>query len=275
MSLSVSKSRSNSFIPLHQRLSMILPDKSLKKGESQPSVSVPNWESKLVGVIDVMDGKAVHAIAGQRAKYQPVSFCRGDVLRLAGYYAEIGLRHLYIADLNALRGKEIQWAWIEQLAKLTFASMMVDIGWCRIRLDALVRLKQFVQHFPNLNWIIATESCEDFGCFDAMLDSTAPNHIVLSLDFANGAFLNQTQAWDDWVKHALSQSVDKVIVLDVAAVGTASGGSTHALVRLVKNNWPSLQLYSGGGVRNELDVTTLLEAGCDGVLVATSLYPQS
>ena len=60
----------------------------------------------LIGVIDLKDGCAVHAVAGKRDQYQPVSLSgavsRGYPQQLVDFYARQGLSRLYIADLAAI-----------------------------------------------------------------------------------------------------------------------------------------------------------------------------
>ena len=66
------------------------------------------WVQHIVGVIDLLDGQAVHAIAGNRNQYQPIAFCNGDPLALVAYYRTFGLSALYVADLDAIENDRIQ-----------------------------------------------------------------------------------------------------------------------------------------------------------------------
>src|SRR5215207_9055025 len=65
---------------------------------------------RIVGVIDIRDGRAVHARGGVRASYEPVRDVagvdvRGDALALARVYVEqLGVPELYVADLDAITG---------------------------------------------------------------------------------------------------------------------------------------------------------------------------
>ena len=61
----------------------------------------------IVGVIDLLEGRAVHARGGNRATYEPVSVPgapAGDAAALAAFYADLGLDDVYVADLTALGG---------------------------------------------------------------------------------------------------------------------------------------------------------------------------
>src|SRR5688572_16168207 len=64
---------------------------------------------RVIGVIDIRRGRAVHARAGDRATYQPVASVGslplepGNARALAESYVErLGVTELYVADLDAI-----------------------------------------------------------------------------------------------------------------------------------------------------------------------------
>ena len=83
----------------------------------------------MVGVIDLLGGKAVHAIAGERAKYKPVSFCDGDAGKLLQYYQRLGIRSFYIADLDSIGGGQLQAGLLQELGAHVDGDLLVDPGW--------------------------------------------------------------------------------------------------------------------------------------------------
>ena len=74
---------------------------------------------RVVGVIDLKGGTAVHAVRGERERYRPL----GDPLALARRF---GLEELYVADLDAITGGAVQNEIIAALARE--ARVMVDAG---------------------------------------------------------------------------------------------------------------------------------------------------
>ena len=65
---------------------------------------------RVVGVLDLSGGLAVHAQGGARAHYSPVrslagkSIASGDAYAIARWYLwTMGLQEIYLADLDALR----------------------------------------------------------------------------------------------------------------------------------------------------------------------------
>src|SRR4051812_34819322 len=56
---------------------------------------------RVIGVIDLLGGRAVHARGGMRHEYEPI----GEPLDLARMYVDrYGVSELYVADLDAIRG---------------------------------------------------------------------------------------------------------------------------------------------------------------------------
>ncbi|MEM9367555.1 MAG: HisA/HisF-related TIM barrel protein [Planctomycetota bacterium] len=83
----------------------------------------------LVGVIDLMDGHAVHAVAGHRERYRAVQLLNqrsqppdwlgrttGNAIAVAQHYWQCGVRDFYVADLDRLRGGKGQWRELKQIA---------------------------------------------------------------------------------------------------------------------------------------------------------------
>src|SRR4051812_30690147 len=88
---------------------------------------------RVIGVLDLRRGGAVHARAGQRDEYLPVravarrSIPAGDPIALASAYCErLRLADLYIADLDALTGRPPQDALVAAIASAVRASILVD-----------------------------------------------------------------------------------------------------------------------------------------------------
>jgi phosphoribosylformimino-5-aminoimidazole carboxamide ribotide isomerase len=86
---------------------------------------------RIIPVIDLSRGVAVHARAGDRARYQPVRSALaprslGDPRALLqGYRERLGARECYLADLDAIQGETPQLGLIEELAPLA-GTLLVD-----------------------------------------------------------------------------------------------------------------------------------------------------
>jgi len=100
--------------------------------------------------------------------------------------------------------------------------------------------------------------------------------VVFSLDLKHG----QPLAAGNWsasdpcgiAADAIARGVFRVLVLDLARVGTAAGPGTQAFCKELKHSWPSVEVLAGGGVRDRHDLDRLRACGVDGVLVASALH---
>ena len=66
---------------------------------------------RVIGVIDLKDGVAVHAVRGERQSYRPVrsKLVEGaEPVAVARALHALGLRELYVADLDAILGRSPQ-----------------------------------------------------------------------------------------------------------------------------------------------------------------------
>jgi HisA/HisF family protein len=208
---------------------------------------------RVVGVIDLKGGTAVHAVRGERERYRPI----GDPLEIAPRY---GLDELYVADLDAIAGTGGNDSIIAALARE--ARVMVDAGVSEPgRAEALLDLG--VDRV-----VVGTETLTDAAALDRLPDA------VLSLDLHDGRVLSRDPRLAglpalDAV--ALLSLPREVIVLDLARVGTSSGPDV-ALIAELHAAFPDLELLAGGGVRDADDLRALADAGAAGALVATALH---
>lgn len=228
----------------------------------------------LIGVIDLKQGQAVHAKAGERSKYQPVRFGAddsnyGDAFALARHYHQLGLRRLYIADLDSIQRRPPQSELLSQMAA-EFASwdeVLVDVGWR----DGL-GLPTPVLDAPNVSIIAATESAQSTDALQQLVSIVSPERTLVSFDYRNGEFVSQSGTQAEWFELANRLNIQRCVVLDVASVGTGDCSSNVAVCRVVKESLPSIHIYSGGGIRCREDLQRLSKAGCDRFLVATGLH---
>lgn len=230
----------------------------------------------LIGVIDLKRGRAVHAVAGCREAYTPVACTDGDPVALARHYAGLGLKRLYLADLDAIETGTPQ---IDSISRVLsdgerFESVLLDAGW---RGDPApdsagqMIVTRFADRFANLRFVAATESAISLQTLDVLTQRVSAARIILSLDHRGGQLIGPADL-DRWVDAAERLAIDQLLVLDLEAVGTSRGAATTELCRQVKTLAPVSRLLSGGGIRCAQDVRQLLSAGCDQCLVATALH---
>lgn len=232
---------------------------------------------RIIPVLDLKDGVAVHAVRGHREAYAPLTSVLADSpdpLALArAFITRLGCRECYVADLDAIAGRGDHAPAIRALVGLGLA-VWLDAG-ISTAADAERALSWGVARV-----IVGTETLSDPGALPAIVAATraaAPAAgCLLSLDLHHGRLLGGSPAVErlDPVTLALEAwhaGIRAFIVLDLARVGSGQGIETRAAIRL-REALPRAEIIVGGGVRDANDLRELAGRGFDGALVATALH---
>jgi len=227
---------------------------------------------RVVGVIDLKDGTAVHAVRGERERYRPVHSVLagddGDAVALArAFRSQLGLDELYVADLDAITGGDGEHAAVVG-ALAREARVMVDAGVSEpARARALLDLGAH-------RVIVGTETLSGADALDRLLADLPAGAVVPSVDLRDGRVLSSdAQLAGLPALDAMRRlpAVREAIVLDLARVGSGAGPDV-ALIADIHAAFPDLELLAGGGVRDVEDLRALDAAGAAGALVATALH---
>jgi len=187
------------------------------------TVGSTDWPfRRLVGVIDLAGGKAVHAIAGERSSYQPVQSCGGDPVTLVRQYRELGIRSFYIADLDAIRGQPLQTTLLDEMAAEMEGDILVDLGWSGAESKPVVQaVTALVEAHPCLGIIAATETADSPTALDRLAECIAVTRICLGLDFRQGQLVVSKNLKDRGRDRNAQTAVafdDTAVAFDAAAV---------------------------------------------------------
>ena len=253
---------------------------------------------RIIPAIDLLNGVVVHGIAGRRDEYRPLKSCLAADSKpasIAGSLIDVlGLTEFYVADLTAIAGGAPDWNAYEVLIG-TGASLWIDAGVANRGRGAA--LAQFADQQPAITGIIVgSESLADASILEELVSLVGPERLIFSLDLMAGEVRSAACAWEDQdasgtsprrslgsspghpqlalqiVDAVAAADVRRLIVLDVAAVGTGQGCPTRDLCRDLRCRYPEIELTSGGGIRNMADVDQLAAAGCNAALAATALH---
>ena len=230
---------------------------------------------RVIGVIDLLAGRAVHAVAGARDRYQPVKpiaggpSTPGDSSALARFYIDrLGVGAIYVADLDAIQGGPPQIDLLSSLCGLG-APVYIDAGVATV--DAAHRLLAT----GAATIIVGLETLPSFDDLGAICTAVGSDRVVFSLDLRDGRALSKGPLSDDrperLTMRAVHERIGSVIVIDLARVGTAAGLDLDLIGRLRRVVPPQVTLIAGGGVRGWSDLERLAAAGCDAALVASAL----
>jgi len=252
---------------------------------------------RLIGVIDLAGGLAVHARGGDRAQYRPVTRVAGhaidgDPRALARTYVErFGIAELYVADLNAIRSlsaagpPEIASPAVSPLADppghISHDTLLADLAtvapmWLDAGVSTPKRARQVIALGATMV-VVGLETLDSFATLAAICDAVGAQRVAFSLDLRDGAPIAPRMAAagslspEQLAARAADAGVGSVIVLDLSRVGVATGPDI-AQVGRIRAVTPGLALITGGGIRGTDDLAQLAEAGCDSVLVASALH---
>jgi phosphoribosylformimino-5-aminoimidazole carboxamide ribotide isomerase len=230
----------------------------------------------VIGVIDLAGGLVVHARGGRRDYYQPLThsagqaIAPGDVQAVARIYRDtLGLSSLYVADLDAIRGRPAQDDAIRGLAG-SGTSIWLDCGVTAAR-DADGARARGASRI-----VVGLETLRSWDLLREVARRLGPAHVAFSLDLRGGVPVTSEPgiAALDAVAiatRAADAGSGTIIVLDLARVGSGAGCDLAILGRL-RRALPQVMLLAGGGVRGPDDLRRLAAEGCDGALVATALH---
>jgi HisA/HisF family protein len=245
---------------------------------------------RVIPVIDLKGGLAVHAVRGERSRYvavQSVLTTSADPLAVVNAFkTSLGLSECYVADLDAIGRQGDHADTIRALARAG-AQVWLDAG-ISTDVDAIRAVALGVARV-----IVGTEtlaSVRDLASIVAAITGgpprlpearglTAPSDAappVLSLDLRDGALLGGSPAVRTLDPVALASAawdlgVRAFIVLELTRVGTG-GGVEIGTARRLREALPAAEIVVGGGIRNGEDLRSLAGLGFDACLVATALH---
>ena len=230
---------------------------------------------RLLPVIDILEGVVVRGVAGRRKEYRPLQsrWADGaDPLNVAaGLRSAFGFRRFYLADLDGILFRKPNRELYRELAKAD-CELLVDHGMIGPgEVDDILDDGVCAA-------IAGLESLSGPDDLDIILRRHGPERIIFSLDLQSGVpKIREGSLWPiadslSTAERAVQCGVERMIVLDLADVGCATGGSTETLCRTLLNRHPSLRLIAGGGVRGEDDVRRWADTGVEELLVASALH---
>ncbi len=231
---------------------------------------------KIIGVLDLVEGRAGHARGGKRDRFQPVRSVAGVTIESGNpvqvaraYIDDLGVDALYAADLDAIRGEPPQDALVERVAAAG-APLWLDAGVSTVS-RARQALALNVGHV-----VVGLETLPSYRALDDICSALGGDRVAFSLDLRDGQPVIAGGEIAPEEPHAIgaraaAAGVGAVIVIDLSRVGS-NAGVDGRLIAEVRKAAPAVTLVAGGGVRGAEDLDRLAGLGCDGALVATALH---
>lgn len=231
---------------------------------------------RIIPVLDLKAGRAVHAIGGDRAHYRPLRSrlhpsC--DPLEIARGFRDLyHFGELYIADLDAIAGMPPALSLFQAIRSLGL-DLWVDAG-----------LRDRTMLPPLLNagistLIVGLETVRGPVALAGIISEVGPDRLVFSLDLRAGLplFAEGRARWGTTDPFSLARSVmtlgvRRLVLLDLARVGTGRGTGTLALLARLRELDTSTEITVGGGIADRDEVQTLERAGANNILVGSALH---
>lgn len=233
---------------------------------------------KILPVIDLMQGCVVRGIGGRREEYRPIeSRLAADSrpVSIGRALAAMGFDEVYVADLDAIAGRDPAWSVYESLAECGLR-LQIDAGLGDVARGETMR--RFVDGCPGVTGVIVgLETLSAAEVLPHLVGRFGPERLVFSLDLKSGKALREfpglatgaPEAIADW---AWEGGVRRILVLDLARVGLGQGAGTEAICRRIRARHPDCWLSAGGGASGLESLWSLHAAGCDEVLAASALH---
>ncbi len=217
---------------------------------------------ELIPAIDVLNNIVVKAFSGERKKYKPIiskitkSFYLNDII--SSLLKEYDFKTIYIADLNALMGKNNNYKIINNaIEKFPNINFWVDYG--------IKSLKDF-KEFENEKFkiIVGSETINNINELK-IIKEIKKNKFVLSLDFKNNLFLGPNsllKKQELWPKKVIYMFLDKVGNKNILKEFNTK------MFNFNKKN----HFYLAGGISNNKDINFFKNFGFKGVIIASSIH---
>ncbi|HUS76475.1 MAG TPA: HisA/HisF-related TIM barrel protein [Methanothrix sp.] len=218
---------------------------------------------RCVFVLDILNGAVVHAVRGERSRYEPIaSFSQiVSTSEPLGIVQELHPREIYIADLNLLTGRGDNLAIIKEIS--TMARTMAD--------TAVSKAGDLDRLPASISAVLGTETAS----LQLIKEAAIERRVVVSIDMMKKKVLARDPELAGQTPLQLLQrlsglKLEGIILLELDKVGTSSGLDIRFLEEAVAASKHPLIL--GGGVKGEKDLKALEEMGFSGALVATAVH---
>jgi phosphoribosylformimino-5-aminoimidazole carboxamide ribotide isomerase len=225
---------------------------------------------RIIPVLDLMRGKVVHAVGGEREKYGPLKSVltdSSDPLSVAAAFGRLGLKELYIADLDAIISGKRDLDLIGRIASESGMELMLDAGFRRAE-DVGSYVRSGIKKI-----VLATETLEAWE----EVSKVVRNHgarVVASIDTRLGRVVTSTGATqpplEELIDEFEARGASELLILSLDRVGRARGVDYQVLKRALKH--AGIPVLVGGGIKDVGEIRYLGELGVSGVLIATALH---
>ena len=224
----------------------------------------------VIPAIDIIDGKCVRLTEGD---YQQKKVYDDDPVAVAHRFAEAGLMHLHVVDLDGARSGHI----VNQrtLAAITHAvpELHVDFGG-GLKTDDDLRIAFECGARQITGGTIAVRARPRF---EGWLARHGSERIILGADVRDGFVA--VSGWQEsselelfaFLRSYVALGIEYVICTDISRDGRLEG-SAQILYAAIRQEFPDVKLIASGGVSSLDDLKALRRIGCYAAIVGKAIY---
>ncbi len=182
----------------------------------------------------------------------------------------LGPDTFYVADLDAIVAGVPQFQLLERLADAGLTTW-VDAG-IRSPVDAESLRSSGVSRI-----IAASETVSGHDCLAGIAAKLGQECLIFGLDLRDGIPLRASESrWDasepmGLVEGAVALGIKRVLILDIARVGTGQGVGTGSLIEAIASRFPDLEIAVGGGLSDLHELRALAHRGVSSALVGSAI----
>jgi phosphoribosylformimino-5-aminoimidazole carboxamide ribotide isomerase len=249
---------------------------------------------QLIPVLDLMNGKVVRGVAGDRHCYKPISESvitqdADPLLTVEQFNAKLGLSRFYCADLDLI---QYQNTFAHRTNKITTTKPLPKPSTNRKRLAEIIGKKDYIlmldggcrniSDAKELNalgvdqLVLGTETLHSLHELETIVDFMGGEKILVSIDLKEGKLVANSPSLRKLPPEIIVEKVEDlgingIIVIELKKVGSKEGPLSPSLLKIA-SGVTSVPLFVGGGVRNIADLFALKKNGFDGALIATAFH---
>lgn len=219
---------------------------------------------RIVFVIDLLNGKVVHAIKGERDKYRPVKNSKiCDSAEPLEMISAVRPKEIYIADLNRLSYSGNNFEAINKIS--SFTKTMVNIG---------VRKNEDIETCIGIADTVILSS--EASSYEIMryASSNYPGRTSVTIDIKNGSVLTDDRDLkkepEELIKLLNELKIKDIVIIDLGKVGSNMGINEDFLRNAARVS--RHDILFGGGIKDMDDIQILRKIGINGALVATAAH---
>lgn len=223
---------------------------------------------RIIPAIDLIDGKCVRLTKGD---YSTKKVYNEDPLEVAREFEANGIQYLHLVDLDGAKASRIiNHNVLEKIASDT--SLKIDFGG-GIKSDEDIQIAFDSGANQVTGGSIALKQPE---LFLTWLERYGPEKIILGADSHHRKIM--AQGWQEgsdqdvveFIRNYTMKGISYVIPTDIAKDGMLEGPSVDLYKEILAA--VEVKLIASGGVATMEDLTTLADAGCEGVIIGKAIY---